>query len=185
MSGSQLTAKSKVTSLKGSLLTFCLRPTHVLQKSIVLVMPKPWVFLQNCCCSCRPMFFMEMYCIFMQIGSPPSKNFQGFSIILNRCAERHLSWMCRVLHQWFNRRKRGGRNEKNLHKRSAGIRSVASNEPFFGTDTRWEPVINIFCWTRHINSPESVPHIYFGFHAESLIFHRIFLTMGAKIHTFY
>ena len=25
---------------------------------------------------------------------------------------------------------------------SAGIRSVASNEPFFGTDTRWEPVLN-------------------------------------------
>ena len=23
-----------------------------------------------------------------------------------------------------------------------GIRSVASNEPFFGTDTRWEPVLN-------------------------------------------
>ena len=44
----------------------------------------------------------------------------------------------------------GGRNEKNLHKRSAGIRSVASNEPFFGTDTRWEPVINMFYWTRHL-----------------------------------
>ena len=36
----------------------------------------------------------------------------------------------------------GGRNEKNLHKRSAGIRSEAPNEPFFGTDTRWEPVLN-------------------------------------------
>ena len=25
---------------------------------------------------------------------------------------------------------------------SAGIRSEAPNEPFFGTDTRWEPVLN-------------------------------------------
>ena len=24
-----------------------------------------------------------------------------------------------------------------------------ARKPFFGTDTRWEPVINIFCWTRH------------------------------------
>ena len=37
-----------------------------------------------------------------------------------------------------------------------------------GTDTRWEPVINMFYWTRHFGSPESVPHIYFVFHAESM-----------------
>ncbi len=36
------------------------------------------------------------------------------------------------------------------------------------TDTRWEPVINIFHWTRHFGSPESVPHKYIGFYAESL-----------------
>ena len=29
-----------------------------------------------------------------------------------------------------------------LHQSKRGIRSEASNEPFFGTDTRWEPVLN-------------------------------------------
>ena len=45
---------------------------------------------------------------------------------------------------------------------------TSSNEPFFGTDTRWEPVTNIFCWTRHFGSPESVPHSLLVCHAEAL-----------------
>ena len=55
----------------------------------------------------------------MHIGSASNKSFQGLSIILNRRAER----------------KKSARTKR-------GIRSVASNEPFFGTDTRWEPVLN-------------------------------------------
>ena len=51
---------------------------------------------------------------------------------------------------------------------SAGIRSEAPNEPFFGTDTRWEPVKTYFVGFGIFNSPESVPHIHFGSHAEPL-----------------
>ena len=35
----------------------------------------------------------------------------------------------------------------------AGTKKICTSEtrkPFFGTDTRWEPVINIFHWTRHL-----------------------------------
>ena len=56
----------------------------------------------------------------------------------------------------------------------AGTKKIctsAARKPFFGTDTRWEPVINTFYRTRHFGSSESVPHIYFGFHAKSLIHH--------------
>ncbi len=76
--------------------------------------------------------------------SPPNESFQGLSIIKNRCAERHLLWMCRVRQLLFNRRKRGAGTKKICTSESAGIRSEAPNEPFFGTDTRWEPVKTYF-----------------------------------------
>ena len=103
-----------------------------------------------------------------QIGSPPNKKLQGLSIISNGCAERHSLLNMSSYTTLVQQAEAGGWNEKNLHKRSAGIRSVASNEPFFGTDTRWEPVLNQFCLTRHFTLPEPVPHCLFSFHAEAL-----------------
>ena len=94
-------------------------------------------------CSCKSMFFMEVCCLFVQIAFLPNKSSQGLSIILNGCEERHLLWICRVWQPWFNRRKR-----------VVGTKKICTNEerkPFFGTDTRWEPVMNIFHWTRHFN----------------------------------
>ena len=55
----------------------------------------------------------------MQIGPPPNKSFQGFGIILNRCAERHLLLNMSSLTVLVQQAEAGGRNEKNLHKRSA------------------------------------------------------------------
>ena len=64
-------------------------------------------------------FLMEMCWTFMQISSPPSKGFQGFSIILNGCAERHLLLNMSSPTTLVQQAEAGGRNEKNLHKRSA------------------------------------------------------------------
>ena len=52
----------------------------------------------------------------MQIGPPPNKSFQGLSIILNRCAERHLLLDMSSLTLLVQQAEAGGRNEKNLHK---------------------------------------------------------------------
>ena len=79
---------------------------------------------------------------FMQIGPPSKQKFSG--------TQHHFKWVrgtasfvdMSSLTTLVQQAEAGGRNEKNLHKRSAGIRSEAPNEPFFGTDTRWEPVLN-------------------------------------------
>ena len=126
MSGSQLTAKIKASFLtlknlspRGASLIFAYVPLLCCMNPLFLSCRSPVFFRKNGCCPCIPIFSMEMYCLFMQISFFPNKRFQGLSIILNKCAERHLLLICRVLQTWFNRRKRGGRNEKNLHKRSA------------------------------------------------------------------
>ena len=162
MSGSQLTAKIKASFLtlknlspRGASLIFAYVPLLCCMNPLFLSCRSPVFFRKNGCCPCIPIFSMEMYCLFMQISFFPNKRFQGLSIILNKCAERHLLLNMSSLATFLQQSKRG-------------IRSVASNEPFFGTDTRWEPVINIFHWTRHFGSPESVPHKYIGFYAEPL-----------------
>ena len=160
MSGSQLTAKIKESSPRGASLIFAYVPLLCCMNPLFLSCRSPVFFRKNGCCPCIPIFSMEMYCLFMQISFFPNKRFQGLSIILNKCAERHLLLIRRVLKPWFNRRKRVAGTKK--------ICTSAARKPFFGTDTRWEPVINIFHWTRHFGSPESVPHKYIGFYAEPL-----------------
>ena len=50
---------------------------------------------------------------------PSKKSFQGLSIILNGCAERHLLLNMSSPTTLVQQAEAGGRNEKNLHKRSA------------------------------------------------------------------
>ena len=137
MSGSQLTARIKEASLKG--------PSLILTYVPLLCCISPLLS------SCRSTVILKgEWLLFMQIGPPPNKSFQGLSIILNRCAERHLLWICRVWQPWFNRRKRG-----------AGTKKICTNvvrKPFFGTDTRWEPVKTSFVGLDIFTPPESVPH---------------------------
>ena len=141
MSGSQLTAKNRNSSPVGPLPIFCLRPTPVLHKSIVFIMPKPCLFLGKGCRSCRPMFLMEMCCLLMQIGALQTKVFRDSASFLTYV--RNGIFYGHVESDTFGSTGGSGGPER---KKSA---QAQARKPFFGTDTRWEPVINQFHLTRH------------------------------------
>ena len=149
MSGSQLTARIKPSfltlknlSLKGPSLLLAYVPLLCCMSSLLLSCRSPGIFKGKWLSLMQTNDFYGNVLVIHANQFPPNKSFQGLSIILNRRAKRHLLWICRVWQPWFNRRKRGAGTKKICTSESAGIRSEAPNEPFFGTDTRWEPVLN-------------------------------------------
>ena len=161
-----MTAKNRNSSPVGPLPIFCLRPTPVLHKSIVFIMPKPCCFLGG-----WPLFMQTNVSygnvLFVHVNRSLSKQkFSGpqhhFKQVCGTASFVDMSSLTTLAQQ----AEAGGRNEKNLHKRKRG--SLFSGRTHAGS-----LFLTNFVGLDIFNSPESVPHRHFYFHAEALIKYHV------------